>query len=426
MKSAILCFPYMPGMPQYPTGLYKIATYCLPDFRVHVLDQRVTPDIDQEIGEILSQEEVLCIGVSCMTGTQIAPALQISRRYHGDVPVVWGGVHPTLLPEQTMEDEAIDHVVRGDGEQAFRDLLTQLSRGRPPRDLAGQQAELSDFHDFARQYVDFEAYPVNERYFVNRDGLIRAFNIETSRGCPHKCGYCHNSAMHPRYRTIGPQMALGVVDQLIQRHGIRGVVFQEDNFLVDRARAGAILSGLAARDLRWKANARLSYVGSFTDSFLELIERSGCSVLQFGVESGSQRILDLIGKGLSVEDIVAWNRRLASRDFAVRYNFIVGFPTEDPKEIQATLDLMGRLRDDNPRCLPPFLNIYCPYPGTPLFDLALEHGFVPPRSLPEWNDVTWNSVSLPWLDGPTNRRLQALSERCMMESEYARFVKAEF
>ena len=426
MKSAILCFPHMAGLPQYPTGLYKIATYCRSDFRVHVLDQRINSDIDREIAGILSREEVLCIGVSCMTGTQISSALDISRRYHGIVPIVWGGVHPTLVPGQTIENQAIDHVIRGDGERAFRDLLIRLQGGSPEKESADQQIELSDFDDFTQHYVDFKSYPVDERYFVNRDGLTRAFNVETSRGCPHRCAYCHNSAIHPHYRTIQPQMVLDILDQLIDEYSIRGVVFQEDNFLANRKRANTILSGLITRHLRWKANARLSYVGSFTNPFMDLIEDSGCSVLQFGVESGSQRILDLIRKDLSVEDILVWNKRLASRAFFVRYNFIVGFPTEQPKEIQATLDLMKRLQDDNHHCLPPFLNIYCPYPGTTLFDLAVKHGFAPPRRLLDWSNVTWNSVELPWLDAETSWRLRALSEKCMKESEYARFLKNEF
>jgi radical SAM superfamily enzyme YgiQ (UPF0313 family) len=288
---------------------------------------------------------------------------------------------------------------------------------------AGQQIHF--FADFTKEYVDFDTYPVDERYLVNRDGLTRAFPLETSRGCAHKCAFCHNTALRRKYQGASAHNVLKVIDELVDRYKIGGIIFQEDNFFLNKERARAIIGGLSERRLGWKANARISYVKSFSHEFLSLIQRSQCHVLQFGVESGSDRILDIVSKDVTAREIREANLRLAKYHIGVRYNFILGFPTETTTDLETTFALIRQLKDENPNCLPPFLNIYTPYPGTPLFGLATRMGFVAPKTLEEWADVHWNSATLPWLSGRTAREYEKLSQQFLRETEYAKFLTAE-
>jgi radical SAM superfamily enzyme YgiQ (UPF0313 family) len=219
------------------------------------------------------------------------------------------------------------------------------------------------------------------------------------------------------------EKVLAIIDDLSGRYSLDGVVFQEDNFFANRNRAFAVVKGLATRGLRWKANSRASYVARFSDDDLAMLAASGCAVLQCGAEAGSQRILDLISKDVTVDAILAANRRLEHHRIPVRYNLIVGFPTETSAERQQTLALIDRLRQENPSCLPPFLNIYAPYPGTPLYPLAVKEGFRAPGSLEGWSRITWNCANAPWLAEDVRTELSELSARFLKESGYAKFVK---
>jgi len=129
MKKAILCFPYVPGrQSQYPTGIYKIASFCKDFYDIIVLDQRIEPDVINIISELLAKNsDILCIGLSVMTGEQIKHAIDISKVFHSHLPVVWGGMHPTVLPQQTLESGLMDYLVIGEGEEAFLNLLHYLS-----------------------------------------------------------------------------------------------------------------------------------------------------------------------------------------------------------------------------------------------------------------------------------------------------------
>jgi len=422
MKSAILCFPHIEGEPQFPTGLYKIATHCIPKFKVHVFDERLDPTAGDQIETLLREEDVLCLGVSCMTGRQIHSALRLSKRFHGRVPIVWGGCHATILPRQTLDSGLVDYVVRGDGEQAMPQLLALLDLPAGPNRQDWAWDRVHSFSAFGDSYVDFDKYPLDSRYLPTRDGLHRVVTLETSRGCPHRCAYCHNTAAGRGYVAMPSEKVLATIDDLRGRHALGGVVLQEDNFFVKPSRAFAIAKGLATRGLRWKANCRASYVAHFSDDDLAMLSASGCAVLQCGAEAGSQRILDLITKDVTVATILAANKRLERHRIPVRYNFIIGFPTETVAEIRETLALMKQLRQENPLCLPPFLNIYAPYPGTPLYPLAIEQGFIAPCDLEGWSQITWNCANAPWLGEDVRNEMSELSARFLEESDYAKFV----
>jgi radical SAM superfamily enzyme YgiQ (UPF0313 family) len=130
---------------------------------------------------------------------------------------------------------------------------------------------------------------------------------------------------------------------------------------------------------------RVDEILRMDDALLADLAASGTNMLHIGMESGSQRILDLFGKNITVEMIVAANRRLAQqKSMIAAYNWIVGTPTETVADVRASMDLILRLLDDNPRAIifPP--NRFRPVPGAVLADLAGRHGYVPPATLEEW------------------------------------------
>ena len=428
MKKAILCFPYVPSrQPQYPTGIFKIASFCKDFYDIIVLDQRIEPDIINIIYQLLAKNiDVLCLGLSVMTGEQIKHAIDISKEFHGRLPIVWGGMHPTILPQQTLQSEFIDYIVIGEGEEVFRNLLHYLAGKHIDREMFlskhNQNFEYNYMADLNNAgYIDFSTYKIKEEYFVKRDGFKKAFTLETSRGCPYNCYYCHNSIYKKPYRALSPDKVLGLIDTLKSDYNIDGIVFQEDNFFADLKRAKKVIDGLIdIRKVGWKTNSRVNYFYKLVDDtqFMSSLLKSQCKVIQFGIESGSPRILKMINKGIQVDEVVLLNKKLSVYPISIRYNFMVGFPGETMDDIQKTFKLINKLRKDNKNAEPPFLNIYNPYPGTRLYDQALRCGFIEPKNLEGWSKLNWNKPCLTGFSTNITEFLEKKSAEYFKNSQY--------
>lgn len=432
MKKAVLCFPYVTSrQAQYPTGLYKIASSCEDYCDVIVLDQRLDCDVKKNISQAITKHDnILCLGLSVMTGEQIKYAIDISKSFHGMLPIVWGGLHPTILPGQTIDNEFIDYIIIGEGEEAFLNLLHYLSGKNIVKELFLSKQNKNYTYNYvknldAERYIDFDKYKIRSEYFVKRDGFDKAFNFETSRGCPHSCYYCHNSIHKKPYRALSVHNTLNIIDVIRRDYVIDGVIFQEDNLFANLKRVDGIISGLSHfKGLGWKGNSRIDYFLKLIDNkkFMEKLVSSGCRVLQFGIESGSERILRMINKGITVQSAIALNRKLAEFPIGIRYNFIVGFPSETRQNINNTLKLIDKLLKDNPHAEPPFVNVYNPYPGTPLYDLALTHGFQEPKHLAEWAKFSWHWTRCDFLPSDVREFIEKISLDYFKKSMYLRPV----
>lgn len=392
MKTFILCFPAIEwDKIQMPIGLYKIAAYCKAYYNVVILDERLQ-DAENEINKLLASEDVLCLGFSVMIGSQITNALRLSKRFHGKIPIVWGGPLPTILPEVVLSNEYVDYIVRGDGEAAVLSLLTSIDKETMDN---WDDGKIHVFQNLPMSNIDYSHIEIPDEYFISRDGFRRAIALETSRGCPHACAFCHNTSLKHPYRYICAETVKKTIDFLINRFNIDGVIFQEDNMFVDRRRAMEIIGFLEKTpEVGWKANSRIDYFKKLVcdRDFMDLLVNSGCHTLQFGIESGSIRILKMINKKITPGDVISVNRALSQYNINLRYNFIIGFPTETEEEVLSTIQLAEQLQKDNKHVEPPFINIYTPVPGTPLFDAAIDDGFIAPHTLEEWAEVYWNKI----------------------------------
>jgi anaerobic magnesium-protoporphyrin IX monomethyl ester cyclase len=371
----------------------------------------------------------VCLGVSAMTGGQLARALEITEHFRGRLPVVWGGQHPSLLPEQCLTESGADFVAVGDGEPFIGPFLRHLAGDLPPQSVPGLAwQDTAGVHINASsrvQSMDAGVYPQEaildlEPYVLGRDCFARCLPLETSRGCPHACGFCHNAATRSPWRPASAAAVANAARSLAGRHRLDGIIFQEDSFFVSRPRAEEICGLLQGASFRWKANCRVAYIAAWGSPFLSRLEAGRCAMLQLGIESGAARTLERIAKGHTVERAIEANRLLADTGILVRYNFVVGFPWETAADIEATVSLSERLRAENQRVVDVFFNIYVPYPSTPLYQELEAAGYAVPRSLQEWAGATWNNAGSPWLDAEARDLTAALSQGHFDRSRYFR------
>lgn len=392
-----------------PLALLSASVYVARDFEVKVIDQRLDPQWEETLKDEL-EKAPLCVGVSCLTGPQIAHGLQVSRivKESGvQAKVVWGGVHATLLTEQTVSHPLVDIAVAGEGEFAFRDLVHALKNGSdlsevkgiafkkdgkvvrtPPQDLV----DLNQLPELPYQLINVEDYVGSQGRFPQESA--RSLIFISSRGCPWQCTYCCNPRLsRRRWRSMSAGLAYERVSALVDKYRLDSITFHDEEFLVDKNRAEEIATLIGGRFQFW-IQGRMDLLKR---ADLHVLEKGGLRAVQPGIESGSPRILRLINKGETVEDFLEANRRLADTDIRPLYNFMCGFPTETREEVMQSVDLALRLLDENRKAQLSGFYVCVPYPGTDLFDLAIKEGFTVPDALDGWASFNRQHLNTPWI-----------------------------
>lgn len=402
-------------------------------YRVDIIDQRVDRNWKERLIAHLARGSV-CVGISCMTGTQIYFALEIAKlvreRTAGKIPMIWGGPHPSIMPEQTLRNEYVDIVCVGEGDITFSGLVKALQEKRPLDRINGigyksgggiimtPPALLIDVEQLLPvpwELIDVEAYIHPDMYLKDS----RTLDIgQTSRGCPFNCGFCCSASLRQRkWRAMSVEKSLSNIIEPVRRFKLNGVWIRDDEFYIDRERADRICQGMidASLNIHWyTSGTRVDVFNKATDKETALLKRSGARVLKFGAESGSDRILELINKGITVEDTINANLKAKAHDIIPAFALMIGFPTETFEEIDRTIDLIFRLKEDNPNAQFETMAIYTALPGTPMYELALRHGLKPPQGLEGWIDWNFDEYDfsgkrIPWFNAKERQRLGNIS-----------------
>jgi radical SAM superfamily enzyme YgiQ (UPF0313 family) len=386
---------------ELPLALLSVAAPLVrAGYRVSLIDQRIEQDWRERLLAELAAEP-LCVGVTATTGPQLLHGLEASAlvKRHSRAPVVWGGVHASLLPEQTLAEESIDFVVQGEGELSFLELVRAIGCGRAATPIAGVWRKEGGraVSGGPRPFIDLDQQGplpyqlVHERRDVGR--RMRQLVFASSRGCTYPCAYCYNTTFHRRrWRALSAETAVEHIRDAVARTGTRRLYLVDPHFFLDLDRARGILAGIARANLDLtlaRLSIRLDSLLALTDEDLVLIRKAGCRALAVGVESGSPRMQELLRKPIDMPGLLAANRRLGRFAIVPVYYLMLGLPGETEHDLRLTADLMTRLADDNPQAVE-LPNLFTPYPGTELFDVAVAHGFVPPTRLADWARCTFH------------------------------------
>lgn len=361
--------------------------------------------------ELVLKEMPLFVGFSTLTGPSLFPSLQASRkiRERCEVPIVWGGLHPTMLPEQTLMKSYIDIISIGEGEETLVELAKVLRNGGiDPEGLRkvasiGFRANGIPVITHQRPFIknldglypawhllDIKKYIYAGKFFYSEFGSNlpgeRIASIITSRGCPWRCGFCYNQAVNRRsFRAHSAQRVIKDIQNLKRDYNISAIVFEDDCFFTDKERALTIIREI---NIPWSSSIRANYLPQFGEDYVRELSKHNCMELRVGIESGSERILNLINKDINIDQIKHTIELCKRYDIKVLTNFMIGFPGESWDDIERTLDFMDGLSGENVIVNGP--SIFGPWPGTPLFELAIKYGFKAPATVEGWSRQLWS------------------------------------
>ena len=373
--------------PEHPhMGLAYIAAVLeLEGHVVSILDMHAENVATEGLSGLFKEKKIDFVGITATTPI-IHIALVIAEKIKSicSAKIVLGGVHPTLMPKECLSNEAVDYVVKGEGEYTIVELVKHVEDNTVPENVRGllfKDANGDIIENEDRCAIsDLDALPVPARHLIKNqkytypDALFSpAFPIITSRGCPGKCTFCSAAFLHGRkFRFRSAESVVDEIEMLIKDYGAKEIHVWDDNFVTNKKRVFAIRDEFKKRQL----NITLSFpngvrVDSINEDILSALKDMGTYSLGFGVESGSQEILDKVQKNITFEKIEKAFALAKKFKFEIWAFFLLGLPGETPATIQQTIDYAIKLDPDVAK-----FHLLKPYPKTAVYEELMEKNLI--------------------------------------------------
>ncbi len=404
-KIALVNSPLLVGAGHHPLfpplGLaYMAAVLEKNDFEVQIFDCPVCGTDHKKLRTELESFQPTIVGIGAMTPT-IESALKsarIAKEVCPDSKVVMGGPHATFADKEILTDEkAVDIIVRGEGEET----IVELSQQSPDLKKIGEIKGITFRKDNQivqttnRPFIqDLDSLPLPaykylpmEKYNITGRNLL---SIISSRGCPYQCPFCVASQMFGApFRARSPKKVLDEMEWLRDEYSAEGVAFQDDTLTFNKARALEICDGMIERKMKlpWGCGTRADAV---TKDLVAKMSKAHCDEVMFGVESGCQRMRDLLKKKVTneqCENAIKWTKEAG---IFVTVSVILGYPGETKETLQESLEFVRRAEPDDV-----WLCHATPFPGTELRELVKSYGW---KMSEDW--TLYNTMN-PIFEDPT-------------------------
>ena len=393
--------------PFYPLGLTYLSAVCNKNdhnavvYEVDAAEKSKTIDMDfshehqklelyikavnntnnpiwDEIINTVKDHDPEVIGITVMT-TKIASAIRtadILKEELADIPIVFGGPHATLLPDQCFKVDSVDYVMRGESERVILQFLSFIAG-----DIEITEVNNLSYRDESGKIVhNLMEKPIenlDEIPFPDRDSLLYKDNyisedmgmMMATRGCPFNCTYCaHIFGRKVRRRSI--ENVLEEIRLVMRKYGTTQFSFKDDTFTVNKKWVTQLCKRLIEEDMgiNWDCTTRVDVIDG---GLVGLMKKAGCNDVRVGIETGSQRILDETKKGVTFEQMRTAAKALNKNRMLWSGYFMYGLPTETVEDIKSTYKFMEEL---NPNYAG--LGLYNPFPKTELFDSGVELGLL--------------------------------------------------
>ncbi len=362
-----------------PHGIGYIASYLEKHgFTIKILDNSIERLSTHEFNRYIKKNNPRYVGFSvCTSSYKCASKLAVSaKQANPDISVLMGGVHASALPRQVISNPAVDIVVKGEGEETTLDLLKTLSKNGDLRNVQGIVFKEGDkiIETPPRKIIeDIDSLSMPAYHLMPMDKYLlpaprsftqkRVSSIITSRGCPYGCLFCSSKSVFPgSVRLRSPENVINEIKHLIDRYKIKELVFWDDSFLLDRARAIRICNLMIKEKIKliWSCSSRVDQI---SDGTARLFYEAGCRFMLFGVESGSQEVLDRLKKKTTlsqIENAVLICKKNKILSFC---SFILGTPYDTRESSEQTIRFTVKLNPDFA-----IFCIFTPLPGSALFD----------------------------------------------------------
>jgi radical SAM superfamily enzyme YgiQ (UPF0313 family) len=377
-----------------PLGLLYLAGYLkkYSDYELKIIDAQVEklnyPQLEEKIREFNPD----VVGVTAMTFTllDVIKTVEATKKSCPNAKIIIGGPHVQIYAKETANIKNVDFVVLGEGEKIFIDLIENINNLESLKNISGLVFKYKgEIIDTGRPeyFTDLDSLPFPPRELLPykkyssllaKEKIITT--IFTSRGCPFACNFCDRPAMGKNFRS---RSAKNVVDEMEEclKLDIKEIFIYDDTFTVDRQRVVDICNEITKRNLRftWDIRARVNTVD---EELLRLLKKAGCIRIHFGVEAGTEKILKVLNKNISLEQALTAFKLSKKIGIQTLAYFMIGSPTETEEDVLQTIKFMNKLDPDFVQ-----ITLLTPFPGTKIYQWALDQKVFP---IDYWREFATN------------------------------------
>lgn len=360
-----------------PLGIMYVAAFVEKntDYQVEILDAQVEQlDYSQLKKEIKTRNPDI-IGMTVLTFTllDVLKTARLAKEISPKIKIVLGGPHANIYPGETISLPNIDFLVLGEGERVIKELLDNINQPDKLVKIKGLVFKNEDqiINTGQPDFIDdLDALPFPARhltpykkYFSIISSNVPVTTMFTSRGCPYQCLFCDRPQLGKNFRA---RSADNVVDeiQLCEKMGIKEIFVYDDTFAVDRQRVIDICDGIKKReiDIVWDIRTRVNTVDK---ELLQKLKEAGCQRIHYGIEAGTQKILKILNKGITIEQVKTAFELTKKAGIQAAGYFMLGSPDETREDIKETINLLKKINPDYIH-----VSITTPYPATGLYQVA--------------------------------------------------------
>ena len=373
----------------------------------------------REVAAVVKEYRPDLVGVSLLT-VEFGSALkcsQIVKSVSPQTPVIWGGAHPTFLPETCLQYDEVDFTAGGEGELTMGELCRALEGKGDIGSVEGLAHKVGGriVHNRDRELMaDLDQLPPparDEVIFPERFDRLAMGSITYSRGCPYKCTFCSSRIFwQKKVRFRKPSLVVEEVKDVVNRYGVNAFTFWDDTFTINRDITIELCNALrdSGSPITWKTATRADVLD---DEILAAMREGGCVQLQLGIETGSLRMSKLIEKDVELKAAYHAVRMINRHGIAAGTFFIVGYPQETEEDMRETFAMMKSIGTTDV-----VLNVFDPMPGSSLWDTTKQRQLLPESEL----EIDWPTYPL-WPDAHYvtdveserfNRTVEEISDWC--------------
>ena len=390
--------------PELPIGgLYIAESLLKHGYTVQIINSCTYGEIFSQVKKYIG-DDTLAIGLSVVSVLSLKDALCVSeglKDSYPDIPIIWGGQHILSQPEEIIGDASVDFICLSEGEEVMPQLLEAIKKGGPFNQIKGigykdgQKPIVTDLVNYTSLKGCFKLpyHLINmQRYYRKLNiGGERWLGVIYSRGCPYKCSFCINSnlkGINSQIRYNDVDHAIYDIKRLITEYKVDGITIHDDHFLLNENRVIEFCERVISEKIvvHFRASGRIDSLYRLSDYSFKLLRKAGFLSINAGIESGSSKILSLLNKNITLEQVYSVDEKLSKNGFFKHWNFMTALPEETVDDVSQTLYLIAQLAKtclDSP--YPFSYRKYTPLPKTILFEwVAEKFGLEVPKTLKEW------------------------------------------
>lgn len=421
MRKTVLLYNPSTVFYDLPLALLAIGTPLESDYNVVIIDARVEKNID----EILERHilETLVVGVTSLTGAPLKDAIAFSKKIKkldATIPIVWGGWHTSLFPEQVLEDvPEVNISVQGQGEECFREIVEAIDNQFPIDDVKGiayrkkngliqktAPRTIQDMNSFER--LNYDLIDV-EKYFKAKGK--RQFDYISSTGCFFRCTFCADPFVFNRkFTSLKTDRIFKDLKYYHEKYQFDDVNFQDETFFTYPKNILELASKLKSigTPFTWASTMRADQGNRMSIEDFKLCKEGGLRRLLIGVESGTQEMMDWLKKDIKLEHVLLCAEHCRQLNISVIFPFIVGFPNESNESIQGTKSMVRKLAFMSDGFETPIF-YFKPYPGTQITSEAIKNGsYKLPETIQEWSEFDYIGSKGPWVSSQLYSEMERL------------------